>query len=61
MKPGFTTTHKAKQQSTQWVEVGRSVLKKMASAGKVVASVFGVLQGVVLIGIEKKGNTISRE
>lgn len=57
-------TPETKQQSKQWVEAGGSVPKKaksIASAGKVMASVFWDAKGILLIDYLPKGRTITGE
>jgi len=57
-------TPESKQQSKQWVEVGGSAPKKtktIASAGKVMASVFWDSKGIFLIDYLPKGRTINGE
>lgn len=57
-------TPETKQQSKQWVEVGGSAPKKaksIASAGKVMASVFWDAKGILLIDYLAKGRTITGE
>ncbi|GIY51588.1 hypothetical protein CDAR_365151 [Caerostris darwini] len=55
---------RAKQQSKQWVDAGGSAPKKaksIASARKVVASVFWDAKGILLINYIAKGKTITGE
>lgn len=55
-------TPETKQQSKQWVEAGGSAPKKaksIASAGKVMASVFWDAKGILLIDYLEKGKTIT--
>ena len=57
-------TPESKQQSKQWVEAGSSAPKKakvVASAGKVMATVFWDAQGVIHIDYLEKGKTITGE
>jgi histone-lysine N-methyltransferase SETMAR len=57
-------TPETKQQSKQWVEAGGSAPKKaksIASAGKVMASVFWDAKGILLIDYLEKGRTITGE
>lgn len=57
-------TPESKQQSKQWVEAGGSAPKKaktIASAGKIMASVFWDSKGILLIDYLPKGRTINGE
>ncbi|XP_036336279.1 histone-lysine N-methyltransferase SETMAR-like [Rhagoletis pomonella] len=57
-------TPESKEQSKQWVERGSSAPKKakvVASAGKVMASIFWDAQGIIFINYLEKGKTITAE
>jgi len=57
-------TSEAKQQSKQWTEAGCSAPKKtrlVPSAGKVMASVFWNVEGILFIDYLEKGKTIIGE
>jgi len=60
----YHCTQESKQQSKQWREAGCSAKKKtrsVPSAGKVMASVFWDVEGILFIAYLEKGKTITRE